>query len=103
MKELSLVTVEYGATSGVFMDVRRSDRTLSSSADREVEDNTALKLLEHVEEGLYSHGIKYHGITYRSVGAGIRGPNCVDSSYINIFVKGKDNFFHVYVKPPGRK
>ena len=82
-------------------DVREKFRPLTNPQDIYVDDQTFFVLCQHVEEGFYSRGIKYHGVVFQKNFRGDRSPNCVNQSYTNFFVNGSvDGFFHVYVIPP---
>lgn len=89
-------------TKGIFIDFRnkRMGRP-TDPQDCQVEDATASLLFEHVGDGIYSRGVIFHGITYSRKIKGLFGPNCFNHEYSNVFITGRDDFFHIFVQPPG--
>lgn len=94
----ALRRVDYFVREPIVIDSRLPQKFLTAE-DRRVDEDTLTELERHMDEGLYTRDIIYHGLTYRRITSKRTGPNCVNRAYTNVFVweKGAN---HVYVTPP---
>jgi hypothetical protein len=91
------------------LDCRPLNKNLhATSRDLEVESQTFNALCDHMQDGLFCRTIKFFGLIFRQKPTpdskrGIRGQNCKDREYDNLFICAEDGNFHVYLIPPKEK
>lgn len=65
-----------------------------------VENESAAIFDQHVSEGFYTRSIMFHGISRLKKIRGLSSPNCVDTSYTNVFTYDRQGLYHVFILSP---